>query len=53
MKVRVSVDFDGTLGTYKSIQKYVKELGVNKYIIKPYNLEAIKDTISKTMLSFK
>lgn len=41
-----SVDDEG-------IQKYIKELGINKFILKPFNLNTVKDTIHKTILSFQ
>lgn len=44
--VLTSIDDEG-------IKKYITELGINQYIIKPYNLETVKDTINNTILSFK
>lgn len=44
--VLTSIDDEG-------IQKYIKNLGIDKYIIKPYDMDSIRNTIDETMLALR
>ncbi len=37
----------------ETIQKYIQDLGISQYIIKPSNLSSIKDAMDKTMHSLQ
>lgn len=37
----------------EGIKKYITELGINKFIVKPYNLNYIKEDINQTIQSFQ